>query len=81
MRLTLQPNGRSSSGYEPTSYRVELPHREIAILDRVENGGWHLTVREGGQVIDRGLFATPDDVLALLESEYLSQAPRQNLEM
>lgn len=78
MRLTLQPNGRSSPGLEPTSYRVELPHREIAILDRVENVGWHLSVRERGQVIDRGMFATTHDVLALLEAEYLPQAVTRN---
>ena len=78
MRLTLQPNGRPSSGVEPTSYRVELPDREIAIVDRVENLGWQLTVRDRGQVIDRGLFATTYDVLALLEAEYPPQTATQN---
>lgn len=81
MRLTLQPNGRSLSGHEPTSYRVELPHRDIAIVDRVANGGWQLTVREGGQVVNRGLFATTHDVLALLEAEYLPPAPGQHRDM
>lgn len=81
MRLTLRPNGRSSSGVEPTSYRVELPDREIAILDRVDNHGWQLTIRERGQAIDRGLFGTTDDVLALLEAEYLPQTRTRSLEL
>ena len=76
MRLTLQPNGHPASGAAPTSYRVELPHNEFAIIDRISDKGWQLNVRNNGRVIDRGLFATPDDVLAVLESEYYPQPTR-----
>jgi hypothetical protein len=68
MRLTLQPNGRVAHT-RPHSYIVELPDGASAILDAV-NDRWHLSIRRDGKVIDRGLFATTDDVLDLLEKEF-----------
>ena len=74
MGLTLQPNGRSIVGREPTSYRVDLPNSAMAILDWVRETGWQLSVRERGQVFDRGVFATPNEILELLESEFLPRS-------
>lgn len=75
MRLTLQPNGHSARGSEPTSYIVHLPQNEFAILDLVDGQGWHLTIRRDGTIINRGMFASKHDILALLEEEYV-QSPR-----
>jgi hypothetical protein len=70
MRLTLQPNGQLAHG-QGHSYLVALPHDATAILDLIGGKGWHLTVRrQDGQVIDRGLFGAPDDILEVLRAEY-----------
>lgn len=73
MRLTLQPNGGSGRRHEPTSYIVELPGSDSAVIDRVEGQGWHLTIRRHGNVINRGLFGSTHDILALLDAEYFPQ--------
>ena len=70
MRLTLQPNGRIARS-RPHSYIVELPGGASAILDAVNGDGWHLTVRVGGKVQDRGMFATTEAALAHLEAEFM----------
>jgi len=75
MRLSLQPNGKLARGSEPTSYIVHLPHSAFAILDRVDGQGWHLTIRRDGSIINRGMFANKEDILTLLEDEYV-QSPR-----
>lgn len=71
MRLTLQPNGTSARDSEPTSYIVHLPQKESAILDLVDGQGWHLTIRREGKIVNRGMFASRQDILALLEAEYV----------
>lgn len=75
MRLTLQPNGKLARGSEPMSYIVHLPHNASAILDLVAGQGWHLTIRHDGRITNRGMFANKDDILRLLEDEYV-QSPR-----
>jgi hypothetical protein len=74
MRLSLQPNGVAARGSEPTSYIVHLPHKEWAILDLVNGQGWHLTIRREGKIVNRGIFASQQDILALLEAEYIQSA-------
>lgn len=69
MRLSLQPNGQLAQSRRH-SYLVSLPAGATAILDEVDGKGWHLTVREDGKLIDRGLFASTADALKLLEAEY-----------
>jgi hypothetical protein len=69
MRLSLQPNGRVAHT-RPHSYIVELPGGASAIVDAVDGKGWHLTVRDDGKALDRGLFASTEDVLAFLEAEF-----------
>lgn len=71
MRLTLQPNGQTARGSEHTSYIVHLPQNESAILDLVDGQGWHLTIRRDGKIINRGMFASKQEILALLEDEYV----------
>jgi hypothetical protein len=75
MRLSLQPNGKLARSSEPTSYIVHLPHSAFAILDLVDGRGWHLTIRRDGSIINRGMFANKEDILTLLEDEYV-QSPR-----
>jgi hypothetical protein len=70
MRLTLQPNGRETPRHDPTSYIIDLPGHESAILDRIEGGGWHLTILRGGVAVNRGVFGSPHDILTLLDVEY-----------
>ena len=70
MRLTLQPNGRETRRHDPTSYIIDLPGNESAILDRIEGRGWHLTIRRGGTVVNRGIFGSPHDIVTLLDAEY-----------
>lgn len=70
MRLSLEPNGHAART-RAHSYIVELPAGASAILDAVDGKGWHLTVREDGKVIDRGVFDTTADALAVLEAEFV----------
>ena len=70
MTLILRPNGLAVGG-GPKSYTVELPDRALAVLDKVDGKGWELTLRPGsGQIVHRGLFRTPQDVLGVLEAEF-----------
>ena len=75
MRLTLQPNGRWALTDDPTSYIVDLPNDVKAILDRVDGQGWHLTIRHNGSISNRGMYGSPQDVLAVLEAEFLPAVP------
>ena len=70
MRLTLQPNGRGTRRSDPSSYIIDLPGNESAILDHIEGRGWHLTILRRGTVINRGMFGSPHDIVALLDAEY-----------
>jgi hypothetical protein len=69
MKLTLQPNGQFAHG-QAHSYLVTLPNDATAILDLVGGKGWHLTIRQDGKAISRGLFNTPNDIVELLRAEY-----------
>ena len=70
MTLILRPNGLGVDG-RPKSYTVELPNRALAVLDKVDGKGWELTLRLGSaEIVQRGLFGSPYDVICLLEAEY-----------
>jgi hypothetical protein len=70
MEMILRPNGIGTQ----KSYVVDLPNRAVAVLDQIDGKGWELTIRVGGgQLTHRGLFATTDDVIGLLEAEYCPQ--------
>ena len=74
MQMILRPNGSARDGGFH-SYTVELPGRALAVIDKVEGKGWQLTIRPGSAQIDnRGLFGTPQDVLGVLEAEYLPRS-------
>ena len=72
MRLSLQPNGNVART-RPHSYLVDLPNGASAILDAVDGKGWHLTIRDEGQVNDRGLFGSTADALAVLQAEFVQR--------
>jgi hypothetical protein len=70
MQMILRSNGSARAG-DFQSYTVELPGRAVAVIDKVEGKGWHLTIRPGSaEIHNRGLFGTPQDVLSVLEAEY-----------
>lgn len=73
MRLSLQPNGHAART-RAHSYIVELPAGASAILDAVDGKGWHLTIRADGRVIDRGVFASTAEALAVLEAEFVQSS-------
>ena len=74
MRLTLQPHDGAAYGQRPTAHLVMLPYNESAVLEDV-GGCWRLTICRQGIRVDRGLFGTPHDILALLEAEYFPPPP------
>ena len=70
MRLTLQPHERYEHGQVHT-YRLELPDGKIAVLTVAPGQGWHLRImRATGETADRGLFASTNDALSVLQAEY-----------
>ena len=70
MRLTLQPRGSFEHG-KVHCWLVELPGGDKAQLTPEPGQGWNLQIiRKHGPVVQRGLFATPHDALAVLEAEY-----------
>ena len=70
MKLTMQLSGRFADGQAHT-YAVALPNGDTAFLIWVSSEGWELTIRRAGGLLDRrGVFATTDEIMALLESQF-----------
>jgi hypothetical protein len=73
LKITLIPNGNPPVH----SYIAHLPDGSTAVLDQVQGHGWVLTLRygDGTVVTQRGLFGTPEDIVAILEAEYYPAGP------
>ena len=70
MAFYLKPNGLRPDG-AIRSYTIALPNNALAILDHIVNRGWELTIRLGNAKTEaRGLFATPHDIVCVLEVEF-----------
>jgi hypothetical protein len=70
MAFVLKPHSHQADG-SVLSYTVALPNNAIALIDRVVDKGWELTIRTvNAKLEERGLFGTPHDILCLLEVEY-----------
>jgi len=70
MAFTLKPHSFQADG-SIRSYTVALPNNAMAVIDRVVDKGWQLTIRIGNaQPEARGLFGTPHDILCVLEVEF-----------
>jgi hypothetical protein len=55
----------------PARYRMKLPDGRTASLIGIADKGWELSIRAiSRQVESRGLFGSPEDIVALLEAEY-----------
>lgn len=55
-------------------YRLTLGTGQVAILRLVPEKGWAMTIADDADsVIERGLFATPDDALMVIAAESHSQ--------
>ena len=69
MALTMHPSGRLKDG-TVNSYVVQLPDGATAFLNSVSGKGWELIIRRGGGATDRrGLFASPQDIMLVLQAE------------
>lgn len=68
VKLSLVPSRTNSS--QPEQYKVDLGFGEHALITRVAHG-WHTAVysTSGAPAVDRGLFGTPQDALAVLQAE------------
>jgi hypothetical protein len=71
--LALQSDGKFAHG-QVHRYVVRLPDDATAVLNLEAGKGWRLTIQNSAQVVDRGLFATTYDAMALLTAEYESPA-------
>ena len=70
MAFVLNPHSREADG-SIVSYTVALPNNAMAVIERVVDKGWELTIRRGNaQHEARGLFGTPRDILCVLEVEF-----------
>jgi hypothetical protein len=69
MALTMQPSRRLTDG-TINSYVVQLPNGATAFLNSVSGRGWELIIRRGGGATDRrGLFASHQDIMLVLQAE------------
>ena len=70
MNLALIHDSYGSNG-EASSYRIELPNGDSALLLLALNRGWDLSIQnDKGKVTGRGLFGSTHDAMMLLEAEY-----------
>jgi hypothetical protein len=70
MNLALIRDGHGLSG-QASSYRIELPNGDCALIAVASNRGWDLSIQnDKGKMTRRGLFGSPHDALMLLEAEH-----------
>jgi len=70
MAFVLKPHSREADG-SIGCYTIALPNNALALIDRVVDKGWELTIRNGDKQLEgRGLFGTPHDIVCVLEVEF-----------